>query len=195
MIIGLALHTQTKQHAEIITHLKNLQNAQHVHTKPVNTLESPLHQERPYFTQTRASLHKQTDGTYTLSLDLQNHGTPATNILMQALVVDHSLDPTRKPVYSRRIDMANPADSGIIVSTMQHIALTLNQQPIFVMFQIRYTDAMSQASHVQEIFLKSREVDANGKYRPTLVHASKDEKARMERYVKDRGIPTLWADP
>ena len=63
---------------------------------------------RPYFTHTKSEIQKPSVSRRTLVLSLRNHGAPANDIVTQLLLLDNSLDPTRKPLHSERVDSATP---------------------------------------------------------------------------------------
>ena len=172
-LICILLFTQTHQQTKI---LKQFEQG------------SPI---RPYFTQKRSDVQTLTDGIHTLSVYVQNNEIPAKNVVSQLVVLEKSLDPTIEPLHRKRLENANDVGPHGIYFQYWFMKIKPNTYPAFVMFQIRYTDALRDETYSQALFLRFLGVSHKGNYIQQLMHASSDEKARMERYMRERGIPML----
>jgi len=148
---------------------------------------------RPYFAQTQATIQNLPQGTHThtLTLSVQNNDVPAKDVVSQLLVLEASLDPTRGPLFAQRKEEANPVGPRSIFSRFLPVTVKRSTRPAFVVFQIRYTDALSNETYSQSLFLKFLGGFQDGIFNQQLFNASSDEKTRMERYLRERRIPTL----
>ncbi|MCY3728725.1 MAG: hypothetical protein OXF97_07000 [Nitrospira sp.] len=171
--IGLALLNLTEQHTDILEHLQ------------------ASHSEQAGFTYVGSDIQKQPDGRYSFILRTQYHGAIASDIVSQTLVFEHSLNSMKEPLHRVKEYPANPMGAGIVFQRVQDIAIYPIEGPIFVMHQMQYTDAITNKQGVNAMFLKALVKESKTKYEPHLWHATADEKTRMKRYVKDRGIPIL----
>ena len=147
---------------------------------------------RPYFTQAQAKIHSHSQGIRILTVSVQNNDTPAQNVVSQFLVLQEFLDPTIGPLHSRTVESANPVGSrGIFSQHWWPVGVKPNTRPAFVVFQIRYSNILSEEVFSQAFFLKFLGVSQDGTFIQELINASSYEKTRIEKYMKERGIPIL----
>lgn len=146
---------------------------------------------RSYFTQVKAEIQNVSQSILILTVSVQNNDVPAKDVVSQILVIEESLDPTGEPLLKRRLEEANPVGPRGVFSHYWPVKVGRNARPAFVMFQIRYTDALSDKTYSQDLFLKFLGASQDGTFIQQLFNANSDEKTRMERYVRERGIPTL----
>ena len=125
-------------------------------------------------------------------MSVQNNDIPAENVVSHLLILDYSLDSRTAPLYTKREESANPVGRSAILS--QHggpIAIPPNARPAFVVFQVRYTNALSGEMHSQILFLKFLGTSQDGTFIQELFNASSDEKIKIRRYMEKRGILAL----
>ena len=146
---------------------------------------------RPYFTQTQAAIQDVSPGIRALMVSVQNNDSPAEDVVSQLLVLEESLDPTIEPLNTKRVENANPIGPGGTLSQYWFVDVKKNARPAFVVFEIRYTDALRNETHSQALFLKFLGSSQDGIFIQQLSNATSDEKTRMESYLMERGIPTL----
>ena len=167
------------------------------HTKALKqqaeTLEKLIKQKptRPYFTQKQTDIRNLMEGIQVLSVTVQNNDIPTRDVVSQLVVIDESLDPTKKPIHTQRIVNAN--DIGPHGTYFQYwlVKIQKTARPMFVIFQIRHIDTLTDKTYSQALFLKFLGASKSGNFIQQLMHASREEKTRMERYMRDRGIPSL----
>ena len=146
---------------------------------------------RPYFTQTQTAIQNVSPGIRILPVSVQNNDVPAKDVVSQLLVLEESLDPTREPLHTKREEPANAVGPRGIFSHYWSAQIRQLIRPTFIVFQIRYTDALSNETYSQTLFLKFLGAAQDGTFFQQLFNASSDEKTRMERYMRERGIPML----
>ena len=148
---------------------------------------------RPYFSLTRAAIQKSTQGKEELSVSVKNNNIPAEKVVSQLIIIGESIDPTAEPLHSERIETANAV--GLNLPIRQYaplIGLKQNTRSAFAVFHIRYTDPLSNQTFSQAFFLKFFGWPEQEKsFKRELDHATIDERTRMERYMRERGIPPL----
>ena len=149
---------------------------------------------RPYFTQTQAAIQDVLQSTKALTVSVQNNDIPAQNVVSQLLVLEESLDPTIEPIHTKRIENANIVGPSGTLSQYWFVDVKRNARPAYILFQIRYADALSNETYSQALFLKFLGSSQAGTFIQQLVNASSDEKTRIERYLMERGIPSLLSD-
>ena len=148
--------------------------------------------KRPYFTQTLAKIYKTTGKTTYLSVSVQNNNIPAEGVVSHLLVLEESLDSKSNPLHSDRIESANPIGSG---GTHSHhwgpVNVPQRTRPAFVVFLVRYTNALTDEMLSQALFLKFLGSSEDGTFIQQLFNASSDEKTKIERYLEKRGLSKL----
>ena len=146
---------------------------------------------RPYFTQQETDIRNFSKGINVLSVMVQNNDIPAKDVVTQLLVFVESLNPTKAPLHNNSVDNAN--DIGPHGKLNQNWIMKLAQikRPMFVVFQIRYVDALNSQEYSQVLYLKSSGVFKDGTFIQQLFHATSDEKTRIEKYMEYRDIPML----
>lgn len=151
---------------------------------------------RPYFTKSQASIYavvtddgKKTSNTM-LTVSVQNNDRPAKNITHQLLILDEQLDPTREPLRAQRTKTANDIGRHQILNRHTPVSVGPNTRSAFVVFEIQYTDASTDESYSQIWFMKFTG-SKDGTFTPTLFESTQDERAKMEAYIRQRGIPML----
>ena len=149
---------------------------------------------RPYFTQTKADIQEVSQGSAALIVSVQNNNSPAQDVVSQLLVLEESLDPTREPIHTKRIENANDVGSSGTLSQYWFVDVKQNARPAFVVFEIRYTDFLRDERYSQALFLKFLGSSQDGTFIQQLSNATSDEKTRMEAYLRVRGIPRLLGD-
>ncbi len=148
---------------------------------------------RPYFTQTQAKIETLLDGN-ALIVSVENNDVEAKDVVTQLLVFPESLDPTIEPLHMERIEAANPAGPHSPLSQFWMVKIKPDMRPAFVVFQIRYIGALNDKTYLQSFFLEFSGVPQDGIYIEQLLNATKDEKTRIESYMKERGIPSLHTE-
>ena len=119
-----------------------------------------------------------------LRVVVQNNDVVAENVVTRLLIFEESLDPIIEPVYDGIEEDANPVGPNRPLNVVLPIDPKWNMYPLFVVLQVQYTGSLSGKTYSQPFFLKY----ATGKQ---FSRADMDEKTRIERYMKERGIPLL----
>lgn len=144
---------------------------------------------RPYFSHAGSELSGAVQQQRTLSVSVQNSAVVADDMVSQILVLDQELDPSRAPIHIARLTQANPVGPNGVYTHYWMVPPAQMVPPAFVVFQLQYTDTQSAKRHAQTFFLKFLgESHASGR---RLFSASREEKARIERYVQYRRTPLL----
>ena len=147
---------------------------------------------RPYFTQTLAEIYKVSEGTRYLTVSVQNNNISAENVVSHLLVLEEALKSNAETLHSSRVEIANPIGSG---GTHNHhwgpVNVPPNARPAFVVLQVQYSHALSNALYSQSLFLKFRGTSQDGTYIEQLFNATSDEKTKIMRYMEKRGISAL----
>ena len=146
---------------------------------------------RPYFTHSRASIYAASRTRTVLTVSVQNNERPASQVTSQILLLDELLDPTIEPIFRNRTENAN--DVGRFAVLNRHIPVNVepNTRIAYVLFEIQYKDAITNAIYSQAWFLKFGGSSQDGTFMRELFEASSAEKTRIEGYVANRGIPRL----
>ena len=166
-------------------------------SRPVEVVLDSGMEARPYFTKSQSSINTvSTDNREralftVLTVSVQNNNKPAKNVISQMMLLDESLDPTNKPLRTRRIENAN--DIGRLQTLSQHtqVSVRSNTRPAFVVFEIHYSDALTDEAYSQIWFMKFPGSSQDGTFIQTLFDASYDERKRIESYIEQRKIPML----
>ena len=147
---------------------------------------------RPYFTQAQGAIRRMSKGIYYLTVSMQNNEIVAENVISHLLILDGSLHSNIGPIHSRRIENANPTGSKAILSH-HHWPFNFkrNARPKFAVFQVQYTNPLSNETYSQALFLKLHRSPQGGTFIQQLFNASSDEKSKIEKYMKNRGISKL----
>ena len=159
-------------------------------TTPISVIADSGQPSRPYFIQIQAEIQEVSQGFHALTVSVQNNGSPAHNVVSQLLALDESLDPTIEPLHTRRLESANAVGPGTTFSQHWFVDIGQNTRPAFIVFEIRYADALTNEAYSQALFLKFLG-SQSGTFIQQLFNASSDEKGRMEAYLGVRGIPRL----
>ena len=147
---------------------------------------------RPYFSTAGSDIQKLFQGSWILTVSVQNNDIPAQDVSSQLLVLPESLDPTKAPLFTNREESANPIGPRMIFNhRWWPITVNRNTLPAFIVFQIRYSDSLSNETFSQAFYLKFLGTSQDGTFIQQLMNADSYEKTRMERYMKERGIPML----
>lgn len=154
----------------------------------------PIGSARPYFTQVQAQISpvKGANPPLTfLTMSVQNNDRPVRNIVHQLLVLDNRLDPMLPPLVRRWVDNAN--ERGRFQNLSQHSAVKVgrNTKSAFVVFEIKYEDASTGQMYSQRWFMKFGGSTRDGTFITTLFDVDQHERAKIESYIKQRGIPTI----
>ena len=150
---------------------------------------------RPYFTKSHSAIGNiSTDDrakAFFLTVSVQNNNRPAKNVISQLMLLDERLDPTIEPLRTRRVENAN--DIGRFQTLSQHTPVTVRSttRAAFVVFEIGYTDALTNETYSQLWFMKFQGASRDGTFIQQLFEASYDERTRIESYIEQRNIPTL----
>ena len=103
-----------------------------------------------------------------------------------------SVKSNAEPLHSSRVEIANPIGFG---GTHNHhwgpVNVPPNARPAFVVLQVQYSHALSNALYSQSLFLKFRGTSQDGTYIEQLFNATSDEKTKIMRYMEKRGISAL----
>ena len=145
---------------------------------PIEVIVDGNQPSRPYFTQTQAAIQDVSQGIRTLTVSVQNNGNPARDVVSQLLALGESLDPTIEPLHTNRIESANDVGPGGTLSQHWFVDIKQNARPAFIVFEIRYTDAIEDETHSQVLFLKFLGSSQDGSFIQQLFTASSDEKVR-----------------
>ena len=147
---------------------------------------------RPYFAQSLAKIYKSSLGKIFLTVSVQNNKVPAEGVVSHLLVLKEALDANSGPLHSNREESANPIGPG---GTHSHhwgpVNVPPNARPAFIVFQVRYTNALSGEMHSQILFLKFLGTSQDGIFIQELFNASSDEEIKIRRYMVKRGILAL----
>lgn len=147
---------------------------------------------RPYFTPTTAKIYKISEGKIYLTVSVQNNEVPAENVVSHLLVINEALDQRKAPLHSNRMESANAIGPG---GTHGHhwgpVTVPKSARPAYVVFQMRYTHALSDEEYRQVLFLRFQGASETGNFIMTLFNAISDEKKRIEKYMSRRGIAKL----
>ena len=147
---------------------------------------------RPYFSHSQGKIYQLSKVGQVLTVSVQNNDTLAQDVVTQLIVLEESLDPTKGPIHIKEIKNANPVGpSEILYQHWGPIEAKLLGQPAFVVFQIRYTDTLTNETYSQSFFLKFLGTTKDGTFINQLMNANTYEKARMERYINEPRISTL----
>ena len=154
---------------------------------------------RPYFTKSESSIYFVTDddGEKTsnmfLTVSIQNNDRPVKNITHHLILLDERLDPTRKPLRTKRVRNANDVGRYGMLNRHTPVNVGMNTRSAYVVFEIMYTDVSTDESYTQSWFMKfagSKE----GTFTPALFEVSQDEKDRIMLYVRQQDVPMLSVD-
>lgn len=156
----------------------------------------PIESARPYFTKVQSKIYQvsTTSGKKhpltVLTVSVQNNNVPARNIVSQLMILDRRLDPTSRPLRTRRV--ANANEIGRFQNLSQHTPVNVgrNTKAAFVVFEIKYEDASSQ-TYSQKWFMKFEGSTRIGNFFPELFEADQNERFRIEAYIRQRSIPRL----
>ena len=153
---------------------------------------------RPYFTKSQAEINAVStdDGATvftTLRVSVQNNNKPAKNVINQLMLLDERLDPTMEPLRTQRIENANDIGRLQILSRYTPVTVGSNTRAAFVVFEIRYTDALTNGIYSQIWFMKFQGSSQDGTFIQQLFDANYDERTRIESYIEQRNIPVLAA--
>ena len=146
---------------------------------------------RPYFTQAQAAIQNASENLRYLTVSVQNNDHPAENVVSHLLVLEGSLDASIGPLHSNRVENANPVGSGGIFSHHWAVRVPPDARPAFVVFQVRYTNALSNETYSQALFFKFTGTLRDGTFVEQLFGATSDDKNKIERYMEQRGISKL----
>ena len=148
---------------------------------------------RPYFTLIYAGIQNTSRDLRTLVISVQNNtDVPANEVVDQLLILEKPLDLTIEPLHKKTITEANPQGPSGILSRRLSFNPKRSMPPSFVLFQIRYNSYLSNETHLQSWYLKfSGVIQDEIDIEQLLNNATKDEKIRIERYMKERKIPML----
>ena len=160
---------------------------------PIEVIADSGQPSRPYFTQTQAAIQDVSQGIRVLTVSVQNNDRSAQDVVSQLLALDESLDPTIGPLHTQRLESANPIGRGAIFSQHSFVDIKQNTRPAFVVFEMRYTDTLTNETYSQALFLKFRG-SQGGMFIQQLFDAGANEKSRIEAYLMARGIPRLLGD-
>lgn len=147
---------------------------------------------RPYFTQIKSEVQKNNKGSNDFVVAVENNNVPAENVVSHLLAVSESLDPTKEPLHTNRVENANAVGpGGKLQQSWLSVSIPPNARSLYILFQIRYTDALRGNTYSQAFVLKFLGASQDGTFNTSLYHARSDEKARILRYLKERRIPIL----
>ena len=146
---------------------------------------------RPYFTHIDSVVRKDEQGTGMLMLATVNNDVPVRGVVSQILVLDESLDPTKEPVRTKRVEGANPVGPHGMLTHYVPVPVEPDTPHLFIAFHMRYIDALSNKPYSQAFFLEWTGVRPDGNFIPHPFGTSKQKKTRIEQYIKDRRIPML----
>ena len=147
---------------------------------------------RPYFTQSQAHIYEVSPGVRYLTVSVQNNSIVADNVVSHLLVLQQSLNVNKGPLHTKRAEIANPVGpSGILSQHWGPIKVDRNTLPAFVVFQVRYTNALNNEPQSQAFYLKFAGVTHDGTFIQQLFNASGDEKSKIVRYMEKHGIATF----
>ena len=158
--------------------------------------QKPTESVRPYFTKSRTSIYniaanaKSKVSNWILTVSVQNNDKPARNVINQLLILDNRLDPTIKPLRTRRTRNANDVGRFQNLSHHEPVAVGANTRSAFVVFEIKYTDASNNESYSQIWFMKFAG-SRGGKFVPTLFESTQNERSKIEAYIRQQNIPML----
>ena len=161
-----------------------------------SAMQPNIESERPYFTKSRTSIYRVTtvDGKKTsnwfLTVTVQNNDKPAKNVINQVLILGNKMDPTVRPLRTRRVRNANDIGRFQTLSHHEPVTVGSNTRPAFVIFEIKYADALSDESYSQIWFMKFAG-SRGGTFTPTLFEATQDQRTKIEAYIRQRNIPML----
>ena len=150
---------------------------------------------RPYFTKSHSAIGNiSTDDrakVFILTVSVQNNNRPAKNVISQLMLLDERLDPTIEPLRTRRVENANDIGRFQILSQHTPVTVRATTRAAFVVFEIGYTDALTNETYSQLWFMKFQGASRDGTFIQQLFEASYDERTRIESYIEQRNIPTL----
>ena len=146
---------------------------------------------RPYFTKSQSVINVVSANLTTLTVSVQNNNKPAKNVINQLMLLDERLDPTIKPLRTRRVENANDVGRFQLLSQHTPVRVKSNTRAAFVVFEIRYADALTDEIYSQIWFMKFQGASRDGTFIQQLFEASYDERERIESYIEQRKIPML----
>lgn len=149
---------------------------------------------RPYFSRTEVNIQNISETSAILSIGMRNNERAAEHIIKQVLIIEESLDPTIEPLQTERIEFADSIGPDSIFNIF--IPFKIREQDgarfAFIVLQIRYIDAISKETYTQSMFMKFSILRTeDNSYIPRLELATKNDKSRIESYIKNRNIPML----
>lgn len=158
---------------------------------PFDEVRSP----RPYFTYIGSMVGKDTrkdsPDAGVLLVSMVNNDIPVKDVASQIVVLEEPFDSTRDPVHTRRVEGANPIGPHGALNHRAPVSIAPNAPELFVAFQLRYTDALSDKTYSQDLFLVFTGVEPDGTFVPQLFNISNQQKERMEQYIREKKIPML----
>ena len=182
--LSLSLIDQLKQQSETLESVITVQTAE------LKKLATQI-TSRTYLTLTRAKIESNNRGAHTLILSIKNNSTLVEDVVSRLLVLEGSLNQTKGPIHTKRFESANPVGPGGAFDRQLAITVTKSTPPLFVVFQIRFTNPSSKNTHSQDFFLEFPGVRPDGMFKSNLNDAGLNGKARIEQYMKEQNIPPL----
>ena len=162
-------------------------------------VNKPISSARPYFKKVKSRLSPtltkdRTKALYTeLQISIRNNDRPARNFISQLVVLDGQLNPNSGPLMRRRLEFVNDIGEHQFLNRKTRVAFHLKNRKTFVMYEIRYVDVFTDKVYPQIWFVKFTGLLPDRRSVVELVGISKDEKTKIEAYIRDREVPMLSA--
>ena len=146
---------------------------------------------RPYFTLVRSEIQSNPKSRNDFIVVVQNNNVPAEDVVSHLMAIQ-TTDPTVEPLHTNRVENANAVGpGGNLMQRWVRVSIPPNAVPVYVLFQIQYTDVLRDKTHSQAFFLKFLGASQDGTFDTSLHHARSEEKDRILRYMEERVIPML----